>query len=144
MALLRKTRGAQYPLLAEFKFDITDTFVMTDGVTRAFSAATPVADVIPLPPNAVVVGGDMTVDVVSNDSSTATLAVGDSASATRYLAATNIKAQARTALTLTGFRGAGEDIRITLANAGANATLGTVSLRVLYMIQNKANEVQAT
>lgn len=144
MALLRKTRGAQWPLLAEFTFLVTDTFVMTDGVTKAFSVAAPVADVVPLPPNAVVVGGDMTVETVSNDSSTATIAVGDSVTANRYLAATNIKAAARTALTLTGFRGAGEDIRITLANAGADATAGKVTLRVLYIVQNKHNEVQAT
>jgi hypothetical protein len=144
MALLRKTRGAQYPLLAEFKFTITDTMSMTDGVTKAFSVAAPVADVIPLPPNAVVIGGDMTVEAVSDETGTATIAVGDSASAARYLAATNLKAAARTALTLTGFRGAGEDIRITLANQNGNATAGRVSLRVLYIIQDKHNEVQAS
>lgn len=143
MSLLRKTRGAQWPLLAEFKFNITDTMAMTDGVTKAFSVAAPVADVIPLPPNAVVVGGDMTVEAVSDETGTATIAVGDSASATRYLAATNLKAAARTALTLTGFRGAGEDIRITLANQNGNATAGRVSLRVLYIVENKHNEVQA-
>jgi hypothetical protein len=144
MALLRKTRGAQWPLLAEFTFTITDTMAMTDGVTKAFSVAAPVADVIPLPPNAVVIGGDMTVEAVSDETGTATIAVGDSASATRYLAATNLKAAARTALTLTGFRGAGEDIRITLANQNGNATAGRVSLRVLYVVQNKHNEVQAS
>lgn len=144
MALIRKNRGLQYPLMAEFIFNLTDTMVATDGVTRTLGAsgAANIFDVIALPPNAVVVGGDMTVDTASDDSSTSTVAVGDSASSTRYLAATSIKSTGRTALTLTGFRGAGEDIRITFANAGGNATVGTVSLRVLYIVQNRTNETQ--
>jgi hypothetical protein len=140
MAALKKVRGAQTPMLATFTFNLTDTFVMTDGVSKAFSVAAPVADVIPLPPNAVVIGGEVVVETVSNDSSTATIAVGDSASATRYLAATNIKAAARTALTLTGFRGTGQDVRITLANAGADATAGKVTVRVLFEIQDRTTE----
>lgn len=144
MAKLSKNRGLQYPLVAEFTFNLTDTFTMTDGVTRAFGAAggATIADVIALPPGAVVVGGDIAVEAPSNDSSTATVAVGDSASANRYLAATSIKSAARTALTLTGFRGAGEDIRMTFANAGGDATAGTVSLRVQYIVQNRTNETQ--
>lgn len=144
MAKLNKNRGLQYPLVAEFTFSLNDTFVMTDGVERAFKAAgaATIADVIPLPPNAVVIGGDLTVETASNDSGTATVAVGDSANSTRYLAATNLKAAARTALTPTGFRGAGEDIRLTFANAGGDATAGVVSLRVQYIVQNRTNETQ--
>lgn len=144
MTLLKQNRTAQYPLVAEFTFNLTDTVVDIAGVTKAFSAAAPVFEPIALPMNAVVVGGDMTVETVSNDSSTATIAIGDSASASRYLAATNLKAAARTALTLTGFRGAGENIRVTLANAGADATAGKVSIRVMYIIQGRSNEVQVS
>lgn len=144
MALLRKNRGLQYPLQAEFTFNVTDTMVATDGVTRTLGAsgAANIFDVIALPPGAVVIGGDMTVEVASDDASTSTVAVGDSASSTRYLAATSIKTAARTALVPTGFRGAGEDIRITFANAGGAPTVGTVSLRVLYIVQNRTNETQ--
>ena len=115
MALIRKNRGLQYPLMAEFTFDVTDTMVATDGVTRTIGAAgaANIFDVVPLPPSAVVVGGELVVEVVSNDSGIATVSVGDSVSATRYAGATNLKAAARTALALTGYRGAGEDIRLT-------------------------------
>lgn len=144
MPLLRKNRTLQYPLQAEFTFSVVDTMVATDGVTRTLGAAgaSNIFDIIPLPPNAVVVGGDMTVEVASNDASTSTVAVGDSTSATRYLAATSIKATGRTPLVPTGYRGNGEDIRITFANAGGAATTGTVSIRVLYTITGRANETQ--
>lgn len=144
MAKLNKNRGLQYPLVAEFTFSLTDTFTMVDGVTRAFGAAgaATLAEVIPLPPNAVLVGGDLTVETASNDSGTATVAVGDSGSATRYLAATNLKATGRTALTLTGYRGNGEDIRLTFANANGDATAGVVTIRAMYIVTGRTNETQ--
>lgn len=144
MALLKKNRALQYPLQAEFTFSVTDTMVATDGVTRTIggAGAANIFDALNLPPNAVVVGGDLTVEVASNDASTSTVAVGDSVSATRYLAATNLKAAARTALVLTGYRGNGEDIRLTFANAGGGATTGTATVRVLYTITGRANELQ--
>lgn len=143
MALIRKNRGLQYPLVAEFTFNLADTMAATDGVTRAFGAITgSVFDVVALPPNAVVLSGDVTVETVSNDSSTTTISVGDSGSATRYLGATSIKTAARTALVPTGVRGAGEDVRITLANAGGDATAGTVTVRVMYIVTGRTNETQ--
>lgn len=144
MAKLNKNRGLQYPLMAEFTFLLTDTFTMTDGVTRAFGAAgaATIADVIGLPPNATLVGGELVVETASNDSGTATVSVGDSGSATRYLAATNLKAAARTALVPTGYRGNGEDLRLTFANAGGGATAGKVTVRALYTVQGRTNEVQ--
>ena len=143
MATLLATRSAQYLMEAEFVFDIAaaDAVANTSGVVTALSAASVVADVIKLPSAATLVGGEVVVETVSNDTGTATIAVGDSASATRYLSATNIKAAARTALTLTGYRGQGEDIRITLANANGNATTGKVTVRVQYVVANRANEV---
>lgn len=140
MTLLKATRSAQWPLSATFQFTITDTFVDIAGVTKAFSAAAPVFEVINLPQNAVVIGGQIMVTTVSNDSSTATLAVGDSATANRYLAATSIKSAAATAFTVTGYEPAGLNLRITLANAGADATAGTVRINVLYIIKDRANE----
>lgn len=144
MAKLLKNRGLQYALHAEFTFNVTDTFTMTDGTVRAFGAsgAATIADVIALPPNAVVTGGDIAVEVASDDSSTSTMSVGDSGSATRYLGATSIKTAARTALVPTGYRGSGEDIRLTFANAGGAPTVGTVSVRVSYIVQGRTNETQ--
>ena len=144
MAKLRKNRTLQYPLVAEFTFNLSDSLVATDGVERVFNAAgaAQIFDVIGLPPLATVIGGEVVVETASNDASTATIKVGDSVSDARYLAATSIKTAGRTALVPTGFRGTGEDIRITLANATGGATAGTVTVRVLYTIQNRSNEVQ--
>lgn len=142
MAKLKFTRSAQYTLQTEFIFNLTDTMVDTSGNTTAFKATAGVFDVIKLPPNAVVVGGDMTVETVSNESGTATIKIGDSSTDNRYLAATTIKTAARTALTLTGYRGTGQDIRITLANQNGDATAGKVSVRVAYIVSGRANEVQ--
>jgi hypothetical protein len=58
---------------------------------------------IDLPVGSQVVGGDMVVDTVFN-STTNTISVGDASSAARYLAATDTKTAARTALVPTGFR----------------------------------------
>lgn len=143
MALLKANRAVQYPLWAEFKFTVADTMVNSAGATTAFSLVGSTAyDVANLPAGAVVVGGELVVEVVSNDATTATVAVGDSASAVRYLAATNIKALGRTALVPTGFRGAGENLRITVANGTGGATTGTVTVRVMYVIPGRAHEVQ--
>lgn len=144
MAKIRKNRTLQYPLVAEFTFDVTDTMVATDGVERVLGAAgaAQIFDVIGLPPLATVIGGEVVVETASNDGGTATIAVGDSVNNTRYLGATNIKAAGRTALTLTGYRGNGEDLRITLANANGGATAGKVTVRALYTIQGRSQEVQ--
>lgn len=146
MATIKKARTAQWPLFADFIFNIgADGMLNTAAALTLFNAAgTNAFDVIPLPPGAVVVGGELVVEVADNATGTATMSVGDSLLATRYLAATNIKAAARTALTLTGFRGNGEDIRVTLANADGTATAGVVTLRVGYMINGRANEVNPT
>lgn len=141
MTTLKQTRAAQYPLAAVFQFNITDDMVNTSGVDTAFKAASgTVYDVIPVPAGWRVSGGALVVDTVSNDSSTATLAVGDSGSANRYLTATSIKSAARTALVPTGFISVGNPIRITLANAGGDATAGKVTLYVELVSDTRANE----
>lgn len=143
MAKKRITRDAQYPLVASFEFDITDTMVNASGVEIPFLTDAGVFDAINLPQGSTVIGGAITVVTVSNETGTATLAVGDSATAARYLAATNIKAAVRTALVPTGFRNAnGLPIRITLANQNGDATAGTVRIEVQYIIKDRANETQ--
>lgn len=141
MALLRKNRTLQYPLSAEFRFTVADTMPNVSGVTVGMNTDN-AFDVIGLPPNAIVTGGEVIVEVASNDAGTHTIAVGDSASATRYLTATNIKATGRTALVPTGLRGVGNDLRITLDGTPGSATAGTVTVRVEYVVTGRANEVQ--
>lgn len=139
MAKLNAARGAQYPLMAEFTFNFNDTIKATDGVVKALNAAL-VADLIELPQGAVVVGGEIVVETADSASTTYTLSLGDSASATRYANAVSLKSAARTALTLTGFR-ATEPIRATVAVSGSAPTAGKVTVRVLFTIAGRVNEV---
>lgn len=148
MAVLKASRTAQYVLQQEFTFNFNDTAVDTvAGTSKTFGSVVAdalVFDAIPLPPNANVVGGELIVETAYDTGTTATISVGDSASATRYLGATSLKSAARTALTLTGYRGAGENIRLTFAHAGTVPTVGKATVRVQYTIQGRANESQIT
>ena len=67
--------------------------------------------------------------------------MGDSGSATRYLGATDRVTAGRTALVPTGYVGAGENIRLTVAPTVAAATAGVVTVRVQYILRGKADEV---
>lgn len=143
MANKTATRGAQYPLMAEFTFTIGDTMTNTSGAADGFATvASHVFDIIKLPVNAVVVGGDVVTETAFSGSTAYNVSVGDSGSATRYLGATDKTTAARTALTLTGYVGTGEDIRLTVAPTVAPATAGKLTVRVLYVIRDRQNESQ--
>jgi hypothetical protein len=146
MSLLKAARTAQYPLMAEFTFNFDDTAVDTvAGTTKTFGSTfgqSMVFDALGLPPNANVIGGELVVETAWATSTAATISVGDSGSATRYASAVDLKTAARTALTLTGFRGAGENIRLAVNATVANATAGKATVRVLYTVQNRSSEVQ--
>ena len=146
MATIKRARTAQWPLLADFVFNLgVDGMLTSAGALTAFNAAgTATFDVIPLPPNATVIQGELVVEVAGNATGAATMSVGDSVNPTRYLGATSVKAAGRTPLVPTGFRGNGEDVRVTLTNADGTATAGVVTLRVEYVIANRANEVNPT
>lgn len=156
MANLKSTRGAQTELVAEFTFDaLLDSMPTTVGNTIA--GATPVYnaavvpiggvasnvfDAIQLPPGAVVVGGDVSVEAAVAGPTASTISVGDAANATRYANAVSLLAAGRTALSLTGFRHAGENLRLTIANTVAAATVGKVTVRVMYTIGGRITEAQ--
>jgi len=143
MALLQAARTAQWPLLATFTFNFDDTIKDINGVTKTFGAVfgdAVVCQAINLPEGAVVVGGEVVVETAGVGPTAYTVSLGDSASATRYANAVNLLSAARTALTLTGFR-TSENIRLTIASTVANATAGKATVRVLYEIPNRANEV---
>ena len=144
MALIKSTRTAQYVLEAEFVFNFNDSMVDINGVTHNFSdiQTASLFDVIPLPPNATVIGGELSVDVAFVGPTAATLSVGDVNSATRYASAVNLLAAARTALTLTSYIDSnGDNVRLSLTETVAVATAGKVTLRVLYIILGRAQEV---
>lgn len=140
MATLKSARTAQYPQIASFQFTMVDAMLDVNGVLTGFKNAAGVFEPIPLPPNAILVGGHVAVEVASDDTGTSTIAVGDSAVPARYLAATDIKAVKCAPLVPTGYRGLGENLRITLANANGNAANGTVTVRAEYVIHNRMHE----
>lgn len=160
MTALKATRGAQNPLVAEFTFDVSTAVADTmptvvgnviGGAAPAYNAAgvslgavaTQIFDVIGLPPGAIVIGGDLTVETAVVGPTVSTLAVGDALSGARYLAATSLLAAARTALVPTGYVSAGDNLRITIVNTVAVATAGKVTVRVEYVIRGRHSEAIA-
>ncbi len=123
--------GRQTPLCAEVAFGFAD--LPTAVSVKAFN----------LPANAQIVGGAIIVDTAWDTGTTATVNVGDSVTANRYGSAVNLKAAARTPLTLTGFiNGAGLDLNLTSALVGTAATVGGGRIQIMYVIQDRATEVQ--
>ncbi len=144
MAQKLATRGGQYPITAEFTFDVAnDTMKNVSGADDNFNVVgSHVFDAILLPTNAIVVGGEVVTETAVSGSTAYNVSVGDSGSATRYLGVTNKVAAGHTALVPTGFVGGGEQVRVTVAPTVANATAGKITVRVSYIIRNRVNEVQ--
>jgi hypothetical protein len=143
MATLKATRGAQRVKTARFTWNFNDTMVNTAGASADFGLTNVSAtswDVINLPPNSVVVGGDLVVETAF-DTASYTMTVGDSGSAGRYLASADKKAAARTALTPTGFVNTdGLNIRVGITNADV-CTAGKAHLTVEYITVGTVDEV---
>ena len=144
MAKLNAARGGQYPITAEFTFDVAnDTMKNVSGADDNFkTVGSHVFDAILLPTNAIVVGGEVVTETAVSGSTAYNVSVGDSGNATRYLGVTDRVAAGRSALTLTGFVGGGEQVRVTVAPTVAEATAGKITVRVSYIIRNRVNEVQ--
>lgn len=146
MATLKATRSAQWPLYAEFTFSPTDSMTDVNGVTKQFggeAVAETVFDVINLPRDSVVIGGEVVTDTAIGGATAYNVKVGDSGSATRYLGATDKVGAGRTALVPTGYKNTGGlNLRVSVAPTVAAATTGAVTVRVEYIIAGRANEVQ--
>ena len=128
---ITKNGGRQYPLVAEVDFTFAD---LATGV---------VYPAIDIPGNAVVVGGELVITTAFNTGTSAALAIGDDIATTRYASAIDAKAAARTALTRTGYRyTAPNTIDIIATLVGTAATAGAGTLRVQYVIKDRAQEVQ--
>jgi len=145
MALKIKSRTAQYPLLAEFTFDILDTMLNTAGALDGFaSVAAHVFDIIPLPPGATVMRGHVVTDTAVVGSTAYNVKLGDSGSDVRYLGTTDKTIAALTALVPTGYVGSGENLRLTVTPTVAAATAGKLTVRIEYVIGGRSNEIQIT
>lgn len=145
MSKIIATRGSQYPLVASFEASFGDSMVATDGVEKDLFTTGGVFDAIQMPQGAEVIGGELVIDVASDDTGTATVSIGDATLATRYGTTENLKSAAgtRIALDLSGFVNTlGENLRLTIANANGDAAAGKFRVNVLYVIKDRVNEVQ--
>jgi hypothetical protein len=144
MAKLIASRGSQWPLVAEFVFNFDDTMLDINGALKDFKsfAASTVVDTIKLPVNAVIISGEVVTETAITGSTAYNVSVGDATNTARYLGVTDKKAAGRTALVPTGYVSNGDQIRLTVTPTVADATLGKVSLRVMYVIRNRVNETQ--
>lgn len=162
---LLASRTAQYPLTRDFTFqhnnwvvDSADGAKKTLGSTVALStdpsepalngpaANTVTFDCIPVPPGAVIVGGEVIVETAYAGSTAATLSLGIADSLTTLANAVDLKTAARTALTLTSplLCNAGQNVRATIAYTVANATAGKVRVSLTYKVDGRTSEVQAS
>ena len=144
MALLIPSRTAQYPLVAEFTFNFDDTMVPAAGGAAVDFGATNTSattvEIIPLPPGATVIGGSVD-RTTAFDAATFNVTVGDEDDADRYLGTTDVKAVGSTALVPTGYKGIGQNIRLTFTAADV-CTTGVCTVRVEYVVDDRSNEVQ--
>ena len=132
MAIATKDRnvGTQYPLVATQAFELSQ---LTAGAGTA---------AIKLPAGARVIGGNLIVTEVFNSTSTNTISIGDSGSATRYLGATSVRSLGLTALVPTGYKHtAPTEILLTWASGGGTPTTGEGILNIMYIIDGRSNEV---
>lgn len=126
---VQKKSGRQQVISAIVDFTYAD--VAVDGTLH---------DLIDIPVNAVVVGGDLVVDTAWNNLTTATLTVGDATTNNRYLTATSLKTPGRTALVPTGFKHTSSEPSIRGAGvmSGTAATAGAARLRVDYVVMGRS------
>jgi hypothetical protein len=142
MAKLLQTRIGQYVMEAQYVFNFDDTAANTSGAVVDFGKTNTAAttfDIIDLPVGATVIGGELVTDTAFNAATSYTVAIGDSASAGRYLASADRKSAARVALTLTGYRTDGSPIRLSVTSNAA-CTTGKATVRVQFTVEGRGNE----
>lgn len=96
------------------------------------------AAAITLPPNAIVVGGAVTVVTAFNSATSDVMDVGDAGSENRYLNDANIHTAGRTALVPTGYIHTGGDITVRWVGVSTAPSAGKVRLEVQYIQSGRA------
>lgn len=131
MAITKKS-GRQEGLWAEVEFTYADLV-----------SATPQTAIV-VPPNAVIVGGELVISTAFNSATSDVIEVGDGGDDDRYTASDiNVAAAGRTALTITGYRYTVQDtIDIKWTGVGTAPSAGAGTLRVQYLIKDRATGVQ--
>lgn len=164
MSKLNAARTSQRLQVAEFVFNFNDYAVSAAGVPTTFGSTAVLADpaglvaglvagtgivfdALNMPRGAVVVGGEVICETAYvGVGAGATITVGTSAAAAALLGSTDLDALAagsRTALLLTAplTCNAGLNVRITTAGLTATATAGKFRVRVMFTIDDRADEV---
>lgn len=94
---------------------------------------------ITLPPNSIILSGDITTTEAWDSTTSDVMDVGDSVSQNRYLNDGNIRAlAARVALVPTGFVHPGGDITVRWTSGGGTPTTGKVRLTIQYVQVGRA------
>lgn len=140
MAAIQKDQNRQWPLSLEKTFNFDDDF----GDDSAAQTGV-VVELARLPQGARVTGGEIVVETVWDNGTAATVDIGDVTDPDRYTAAPiDLTALGRTALVLTGFKvtEVERDVDLDPVFTGANGTQGQAYVRIEYVIEDKANEVQ--
>lgn len=95
---------------------------------------------ISLPPNSIILAGDIYTTEAFNSTTSDVIDVGDAASATRYLTDGNFRAlAARVPLVPTGFTHTGGDLTVTWTSGGGTPTTGKARLTVQYIQLGRAD-----
>jgi hypothetical protein len=134
-----KNQGRQWPLSAE----LVVTYDQDFGIDSAANT-TVIQEAIRLPVGARVVGGEIVVEEVWDNGTTATVDIGDTNPDRYTTSAVDLTALGRTALLLDGLEvvAADRDVSLDPIFAGTNATQGRAYIRIEYVIGGKANENQ--
>lgn len=144
MATLIATRGGQSTIVAEFIWNFDDAMLDTSGNLIDFGetdvAAAHTFDIIPLPPGAIVLSGQVT-RYTAFDTAGYDIIIGDSATANRYMASADLKAAGITSITPTGYVSLGESIRMSVQSDDV-CTTGVASVRIEYIVRGRQNENQ--
>jgi len=122
----------QYELTAIVPFTLAD-----------FGASGVAENAVELPSDAIVTGGDLVIDVAFDSVTTDAIAVGDTDSVARYVAAADAKVVASTAIVPTGIQlGAGKYVTLQWTGVGGGTTTGAGRVILKYIRQSRSNENQ--
>lgn len=133
---ITKDIGRQHVLSAEIEFDFktieTDLVVQTAKVLAAFD----------IPPNSIVIGGEVVITAAFVGPTAASLDVGDTADDDRYTSTIiNLLNAQRTPLTATGFKYTEWDtVDFTVTTTVAVATAGAGYVRLEYITLGRETE----
>ncbi|MGH2626744.1 MAG: hypothetical protein ACRDHY_08860 [Anaerolineales bacterium] len=137
---ITKDVGRQTPLAAQIDF----TFLTLETDAGAASGGIRTALVLPafdIPPNAVVVGGEVVITTAFAGATVGVIDVGDGGSTTRYATNVNLLAAARTALTITGFKYSEWDtIDFVVDTTVAACSAGAGYVRLQYVTVGRVTE----